>query len=238
MTDLTTVFVPGLLSDDRVWKGPAERLGGINPHFADVTRQGSIEEMARDVLSGVEGDLLVAGHSMGGRVAMEMARQAPERVKGLILANTGHVPTRDGEEAERLNRVELGHRDMGALADEWLPPMVDEARHDDTGFMAELRDMVLDIGPEVHERQIRALLKRPDAGAYLSEITCPVLLLTGDKDSWSPAAQHEEIAEMLPDAELRLVGSAGHFAPIERPNETAREIEAWLERHLFVAGRG
>ncbi|MWD29847.1 alpha/beta fold hydrolase [Aquicoccus sp. SCR17] len=238
MTQPTFVFIPGLLSDDRVWRPVAEKIEAEGAHFADVTGADGITGMAQSVLDSVEGDLIVLGHSMGGRVAMEVARLAPKRVRGLVLANTGHGGLRDGEEETRRRKIELGHEDMDRLADEWLPPMVASERHDDDELMGSLRDMVLETGPEVHERQIRALLERPDASDYLGDLDCPILLIVGDRDEWSPVAQHEEIAALAQDAELQVIGGAGHFTPVERPNESAAVVEAWLERHLFRAAPG
>ena len=183
----TLVFIPGLLSDSTVWQPIAEAAGALMPiRHADVTRDASIPTMATRILGEIEGDLIAIGHSMGGRVAMEMARQAPERVRGLVLANTGYHPRRDGEETKRQQMIDLGHRDMAALADQWLPPMLDPARVADDELLDRLKAMVLRAGPAVHERQIRALLDRPDAGAYMADLHCPILLVAARQDGWSP----------------------------------------------------
>ena len=229
----TLVLIPGLVSDRTVWLPVADSVGGTMPvHHADLTRGDSITGLAQGLLAAVGGPLVVAGHSMGGRVAMEMARLAPERVRGLVLADTGHRPRREGEDAKRQQMIDLGHRGMDLLADEWLPPMVDPARVADRALMAALRAMVLRADAALHERQIRALLGRPDATAYLSTIACPVLLVVGRQDGWSPVAQHQEIAAAVPDAELVVIEHAGHFAPLERPHEVAGAIADWLDRRF------
>ena len=129
---------------------------------------------------------------------MEMARIAPDRVKGLVLANTGHHPKREGEEIKRQAMIDLGHKSMERLAAHWIPPMLDPARAaEDQALLADLTAMVLRADAEQHERQIRALIGRPDANAYLGDITCPVLLVTARQDSWSPIAQHEEIGAAI-----------------------------------------
>lgn len=231
----TYLFLPGLLSDGFVWQAVADALPAGTPiHIADLSQGTSIEGMAAHALAEVSGDVIALGHSMGGRVAMEVARQAPDRVKALVLANTGHGPTKEGEEPTRQQKIDLGHRSMQALAEEWLPPMLDEARIGDTDLMAMLTDMVLRAGPDAHERHIRALLGRPDAGAYLPGIACPILLLTGREDRWSPVAQHEEIASLAPDADLVVIEDSGHFMPVERPEETSRAILSWLAARGFL----
>lgn len=226
----TLVLIPGLVSDRTVWQPVADAVGATMPvHHADLTRGDSITGMAQDLLAAVGGPLVAVGHSMGGRVAMEMARLAPDRVRGLVLADTGHRPRREGEDAERRRMIDLGHRGMDLLADAWLPPMVDPARVADRALMAALRAMVLRADAALHERQIRALLGRPDATAYLGTIACPVLLVVGRQDGWSPVAQHREIAAAVPDAELVVIEHAGHFAPLERPREVAGAIADWLD---------
>lgn len=229
----TLVFIPGLLSDSSVWQPIAEAAHGSMPvHHADVTRDASIPSMAAHILDETEGDLIAIGHSMGGRVAMEMARLAPSRIRGLVLANTGYHPRRDGEDAKRQQMIDLGHRDMAALADQWLPPMLDPSRTDDTELLGRLKAMVLRAGPAVHERQIRALLDRPDAGAYMAKIACPILLIAARQDGWSPIAQHRDIAEAAPDTELVIIENAGHFAPVERAGDVARALGDWLSRRF------
>lgn len=229
MTTLT--LIPGLVSDARVWACLRKAApAGLAIHDADITRDASIPAMAARLLAEVEGPLIAVGHSLGGRVAMEVARQAPTRVQALVLANTGHNARAEGEEPKRQAKIDLAHRDMVALAADWLPGMLDPARTGDSALMADLTDMVLAAGPDVHERQIRALLGRPDAATYLGQITCPVLLMTGAQDLWSPVAQHREIADLTPHSDLHVIENAGHFMPVERPDETAALVLGWLSR--------
>ncbi|MDF0603089.1 alpha/beta hydrolase [Psychromarinibacter sp. C21-152] len=228
---MTLVYVPGLASDARVWRPVAERVGGAFV-IADVSGPERITDMAEGVLAQAAGSVIPVGHSMGGRVAMEMARIAPERMRGLVLADTGYRPLGPGEAEKRLAKVALGHRDMEALVADWLPPMVDPGRHGDTALMDDLREMILAAGPDQHARQIRALIGRPDAGASLGDVTCPVLLLVGATDGWAPRAQHEEIADLVAGpAKVVEVAGAGHFLPVEKPDETAAAIADWLNRH-------
>ncbi|KAA2314705.1 alpha/beta hydrolase [Pseudooceanicola sediminis] len=227
----TLLLIPGLVSDARVWKCLRDQAtDGTTFHDADVTRDATIPAMAARLLHEVSGPFIAVGHSLGGRVAMEIAHQAPERVQALVLANTGHNARTPGEDAKRQAKIDLGHRDMQALAADWLPGMLDPARTGDIALVSDLTEMVLAAGADVHERQIRALLARPDAATYLPDITCPVLLLTGAQDLWSPVAQHQVIADLLPQSELRVIDNAGHFMPVERPDETAALVLDWLSR--------
>ena len=233
-TTLTTfALLPGLLSDQSVWAPLASALPGKTLP-ADLTQQSSIADMAASVLSQTGDDLVVFGHSMGARVAMEVARMAPGRVRALVLANTGHDPLRPGERKRRQAKIDRGYEDFAGLIAEWLPPMVAPARVTDTELMKRLTDMALSQTPESHERQIRALINRPDAAAYLPDITCPILLLAAVEDAWSPVAQHREIEGMAPNAELQVIEGAGHFLPVERPRETVEAILGFLKKHGLV----
>ncbi|WP_105435820.1 alpha/beta fold hydrolase [Neorhizobium tomejilense] len=227
----TVVFIPGLVSDQIIWAPLAARIPqNFQVHQADLSDGTSITGMAQKQLDETVGDVIAVGHSMGGRVAMEMARLAPERVKGLVLANTGHHAKRDGEEIKRQQMIDLGHDSIAKLAASWLPPMLDPARVGDTDLIRELSEMVCRAGPQVHERHIRALLGRPNATASLPEIACPILLVAARQDGWSPIAQHKEIAAVVADAELVVIENAGHFAPVERPAETSAAVIDWLSR--------
>lgn len=229
----TLLLIPGLVSDTMVWSPLAQAATQHMPvKNADVTRDRSITDMARRLLAEVKGDLIAVGHSMGGRVALEMAHLAPERVRGLVLANTGHHPKRDGEDDKRRLMVELANSDIGEFAMQWLPMMLDPSRVDDLTLVSKLKEMVKRVGAQVHQRQIHALLTRPDAGAYMAEIECPVLLVAARQDAWSPIAQHQEIADAVADTELVIIEHAGHFAPVERPDDVTAAIEDWLGRRF------
>ncbi|MDQ4136882.1 MAG: alpha/beta hydrolase [Pseudomonadota bacterium] len=224
------VFLPGLLCDASVFTAQVEAL---RPYadvvVADFSQQDSLVEMARAALTLREGPIVAIGHSMGARAALEMVRLAPERIIRLALLDTGVHPRRDGEEANRQGLVDLADREgMAALAERWLPPMVHEARTGDDDLMEPLKAMVMRATPDQHRRQIRALLDRPDARPLLPAITCPTLVMVGRQDRWSPLAQHEEIAALIPNATLVVIEDSGHMAPVEQPEAMTRALLAWL----------
>ena len=229
----TVILIPGLVSDHLVWSHLAEALAPSCPVVtAELTEGDNIRDWAAGLLARHEGPLLAVGHSMGGRVALEMARQAPDRMAGLVLANTGHGPKKAGEEEKRHAMIALAHRDIEAMIDSWLPGMLAADRVADESVAAPLAAMVRRAGAAVHERQIRALLDRPDATAYLGAITCPVLAVAADADRWSPIPQHQEIVAAVPDARLVVIEGAGHFAPVERPAAVTQAILQWIEERF------
>ncbi|MBR0827915.1 alpha/beta hydrolase [Bradyrhizobium manausense] len=231
----TIALLPGLLCDAQVWAGQHVDLAHLaTVAVADFSKESSIEAMAAKALSEIAGPLVAIGHSMGGRVALEMVRQGKERIVGLGLLNTGIHVRREGEVEKRAELVRLAYDSgMGALADRWLPGMLDPARKDDQVLLASMRSMVMRATPEQHERQIQALLNRPDPRGFLRDIACPTLALVGRQDQWSPLAQHEEIAALIPGTKLAIIENAGHMAPMERPAETSAALCRWLRDDLL-----
>jgi pimeloyl-ACP methyl ester carboxylesterase len=227
---MEVVLLPGLLCDASVWSA---QVAALKPHanvaVADFSQLDRLEDMARSALALRPGPLVVIGHSMGARVALEMMRAAPERIARLALLDTGIHPVREGEEANRQILVDLAFKDgMAALADRWLQPMVHEARVHDRSLMEPLKAMVMRATPEQHQRQIRALLNRPDPRALLPTIRCPVLVMVGRQDRWSPPAQHQEIAALIPNAELVVIEDSGHMSTVEQPDQVSRALRRWL----------
>lgn len=227
MTEPTIVLIPGLLCDRFVWEPLIAALkdGAL---VADLSTQDDLTDMARDCLALKDGMLRVAGHSMGARVALEMARLAPDRIERLVLLDTGAHPLRDGERERREDIVRFAHENgMAALAARWLPGMVHEPENHPR-LMKELTDMVLRMDAGLHERQIRALTNRSDASAYLARITCPTLLVVGREDRWSPVSQHLDMLSLLPDARLEVIENAGHFSLVEQTGTVAAIVAPFL----------
>jgi pimeloyl-ACP methyl ester carboxylesterase len=229
------LLVPGLLCDGHVWEATLSALAPMPAEVADVTTQPSIPAMATDLLARYPGPLIVVGHSMGGRVAMEMARQAPGRLLGMALLNTGMAPRSEAEMPGREAMIARAHREgMAALAAHWLPGMMAAGVAPDPAVIDGLTRMVCRMTPEIAERQILALIDRPDARIGMPDWRGPLLLMTGRLDVWSPVAQHEDIARLCPQARLEIIENAGHFAPVEQPAAVAALLSDWV-RGLLAA---
>ena len=234
----TILLLPGLLCDASVWTAQIEAL---RPHaqvlVADFSQHDSLEAMARSALAMVEGPIIAIGHSMGARAAMEMVHVAPARIQKLVLIDTGIDSRREGEEAKRQVLVDLAFAEgMGALAERWLPPMVHVDRVEDVALLAPLKEMVMRATPEQHQRQIRALLNRPNLVPRLADIACPTLVMVGRQDRWSPLAQHEEMAARIPNAELVVIEDSGHMTLLEQPEQVSNALLRWLGFENKLAG--
>jgi pimeloyl-ACP methyl ester carboxylesterase len=217
------------LCDDTIWADIPARLADVaDVRIVSFRGFSSISAMAEHVL-GLAGErFAAAGHSMGGRVALEVLRAAPHRVTGLALLNTGIHTVRDGEPQSRGRLLRLAYEQgMSALAAEWLPPLMARgARSED--LMPRLTAMVLRSTPDSYAAQINALLHRPEALPVLPTIAVPTLLLSGSEDAWSPISQHESMRRRIAHATLFEVHGAGHMAPIERPDAVAIALREWL----------
>jgi pimeloyl-ACP methyl ester carboxylesterase len=219
----------GLLCDDTVWADIPERLADAADVRIQSFRQfSSIPAMAEHVLTAAPPRFAVAGHSMGGRVALEVLRSAPQRVTGLALLNTGVHTVRDGEAQSRSRLLRLAYaHGMSALAAEWLPPML-AAGPRKVELMPRLMAMIERSTPDAYAGQIHALLNRPEAMSVLPTIAVPTLLLSGSEDTWSPVSQHETMRRRIPHATLFEIHGAGHLAPVERPDAVAVALREWL----------
>lgn len=233
----TFVLLHGLLCDADTWAdfiGPLSRRGHVLA--ADLSDIDSLPDAARNVLAATAGPLIVAGHSMGGRIALEMARQAPERCSALVLMNTGYQGLGEGETEKRMALVRAARAGgVQAIADDWLDGMIAPRTRVDSALMARMRAMVLRSTPDSFAGQIQALIGRPDATELLGWIACPVLLMSGTEDRWSPLERHADMASRMPDAALEAIAQAGHMAPFEAPGACLSAITGWLARRGLAA---
>jgi pimeloyl-ACP methyl ester carboxylesterase len=228
----TIVTIPGIMSDARTWSTIADALKceGTTVHVADTSSDMTLEGMAARALSEAHGELIVLAHSMGGRVAMEMGRQAPKRIRAMVLASTNAEGPDVHEAPQREARIAEANADMIAYARGWIPKVISAASMRNADLVSRIQEVVEDCPPEVHERQNRALLVRPDATTYLGTFEFPVLLITGSEDRLSTAVAHDAIAGMLQDAESVIIEDAGHLLPFEQPRRVSETIKEWLSR--------
>ncbi len=231
------ILVPGLLCDDAVWAHQINALADLAD--AQVVAHGerdSLVAMAEAIIAQAPPRFALAGHSMGGRVALEVVRRVPERVTALALLDTGHQPLAQGEPGERevaarMVLVEKARRHgMRAMGWDWLQGMVYPSRLADAVLVNAILDMFERKTPEIYAAQTRALIGRPDATALLGKIRCPTLVLCGREDLWSPPQRHEEIRNMIPGSSLTVVPYCGHMSTMERPAEVSEALRAWLGR--------
>jgi len=227
-TDL--VLVPGLLCSEALWAPQVAALGDIaNIMIGDHTRHDTMEGIAGSILAAAPARFALAGLSMGGYIAYEIIRQAPDRVTRLALLDTGsraHPPER---KEQRLRRNDLAAREgAGAVQDELMSVLIHKNRLADKAFTAMIRQMAVDIGAEALVRQHAAIMGRPDNRPLLATIRCPTLVIVGREDALTPPEMAREIADGIRGAKLEIIPDCGHLSTLERPEAVNRALRAWL----------
>ena len=232
------VLVPGLMCDQAVWQ---PLLPALSLHaqclVVDHGQADSLTHMAEQLLAQAPQRFALAGHSMGGRVALEVMRLAPERVTHLGLFDTGHLARASGaagqEEARKRHLLLDVAQTQGvrAMAQQWVQGMVAPERLRDAALIEEIVRMFERKSADIFARQIRALLARPDATLVLQSVRVPSLVLCGEQDSWSPPAQHQAIADLMPAHPLVVrIADSGHMSMMEQPKAVAQAMMDWLSQ--------
>lgn len=225
------VLIPGLMNDGDIFAHQADTLGADRDVvIGDATKSAAIAAIAADVLDAAPERFALGGLSLGGYVAFEILRRAPDRVSRLALIDTQARP--DTEDARR-SRLAAIHRvregDFEAVAADLRQKLVHPARREEQALMDRLAAMMERLGPEVFLRQQQAALARPDSRPLLGTIAVPTLLIAGRQDAVTPLAVQEEMAARIEPAKLKVVEDCGHLAPIERPDAVTDALRGWLE---------
>ena len=215
---LPLVLLPAMGCDGQLWAQQVLALGDItHPELGDLTVDATLEAMAARVLAHAPPRFAVAGVSLGGYVALEMIRQAPERVERIALFGT--------RASLRMRARTLDEQGMLAIAphaDPMLTPIIS----------GPVQAMAERVGATVFERQQRALLARPDIGDAIRGVRVPTLVAVGDRDRICLPEDARELADSIPDAHFRLIRNCGHLAPMERPGEVTALLRAFLTDRL------
>jgi pimeloyl-ACP methyl ester carboxylesterase len=229
------LLLPGLACDADVWQDQVRAFSKITTvRVADYGLSDSIGKMAEVALADAPERFAIAGHSMGGRVAFELVRRAPERVVGMAVLDTAYRAFAGGEAGEREKQQRSALLDvartkgMRAMSLFWMKGIIHPDRMADKELTGAILDMMGRKTPEIFAAQIKALLERPDATAVLSAIRCPSMVLVGRQDTWSSIDGHREIAALIPNATFVVIEHCGHMSPMERPEDVTAAMTAWF----------
>jgi pimeloyl-ACP methyl ester carboxylesterase len=232
VTKTPLVLLPGLLCDRALWAAQIKALADVaNIWVADLTGQETMREMGEAVLREAPFDTFaLAGLSMGGYVAMEVMRQAPQRVRKLALLDTSARPEMPEQTERRRMLIDMAEQERGftPVTRHLLPLMVHASRIDDQALVAEIRAMAERVGVPGFVRQQRAIMSRTDFRPGLKDINCPTLVLCGREDALTPLEGHEEMARLIPGAKLEVIEGCGHMSTMERPGQVSTLMREWL----------
>lgn len=228
----TLMLLPGLLCDAALWQYQQTHLVDVCvPQVADLTQHSSIIDMARKVLADAPNRFALAGFSMGGYVAFEIMRQAPERVICLALLDTMarlDEPERATQRKGLIRVTEQG-RFMG-VTPKLLPTLIYEDKLN-TPIADEVMQMASRLGKEVFIRQQTAIINRVDSTTTLAQINIPTWVIVGAIDKLTPPEESLAIAKSIADAQLHVLPHCGHLAPLELPEVTTQLLREWLLAH-------
>lgn len=228
-TSPALVMLPGLLNDQRLWAYQAQALAGEREvQIADLSRDDSITAMAHRVLENAPPRFALAALSMGGYVAFEVLRQAPERVERLALFDT--MASLDSAEraATRRGLLELAQRGRFIGVSPQLMPRLIHARWLDSEVSRTVQQMAIAVGKEGFIRQQRAIIHRPDSLPTLAGIRVPTLIVVGADDQLTPVAEARLMHERIAGSRLEVLPECGHLPPLEAPERSLTLLREWL----------
>ena len=228
---MALLLVPGFMADDTQWRDLEAPLARFAPiHYADLRHDGSIEAMARRALETAPPSFLLVGFSMGGYVARDIARLAPERVQALVLIATS---TRPDSAALRQRKGAIGKAApslaFSGLSRIAVASSLHPKERDNEALIERVRAMGVRLGGEVFRRQ--SMLERPGDLDRLIDIRCPTLVVAAAQDQLRSLEEARELQAGIPGATLEVIEDSGHMIPIEAPARLAAVIVPWLERH-------
>ena len=224
------ILLPGLLCDEALWAHQTRYLAEVaDVTVADLTGRDSVSELAADVLATAPPRFAVAGLSMGGYVALEIVRQAPERVVKLALLDTNARADTDKQRRRRRGLMALADRgEFRGVTPRLLPMLIHPDRIGEEALTSEVMAMAERVGRDAFLRQQKLIMDRPDSRLWLSSIQLPTLVLCGRQDAISTLEMHVEMAGAIPGARLAIVEECGHLASLERPHATTALMRDWL----------
>jgi len=224
------LLLPGLLCDPALWAHQTENLTDVaDCTVTNMTLDDTMSGMAKRILDQAPDTFALCGLSMGGYCALEIMRQAPERVERLALLDTS-ARADSAEQTERRKHF-IGlvkNEDFETVLDDLLPLFIHPRRLTEGHYFTTIRTSAKNIGQAAFLRQQKAIISRIDARPLLPSITCPTLVMCGDQDALTPPDLHEEMADAIPSSHLVVLDDCGHLTPLERPNAATQALRDWL----------
>jgi pimeloyl-ACP methyl ester carboxylesterase len=228
------IMIPGTLCDETLFLHQKKVLKSIaNCHIVSSSTAACLKQVAKEILDSHHGDLCVMGLSYGGIIAFEMLRQAPDRIKKLILLNTNYKKPSLQTQINQQRFVGMAY--LGSFKEITTTILIDAMVHPKSAQKQILRDAILDmalaVGVEGFLNQVKAQLARPDSTQDLPKIQCPALIITGREDTICPLELHEDMAKAIPNATLKIIEECGHLSTMEQPLAVNNIIIDWWNKN-------
>lgn len=228
------ILVPGLLNTPALFAGQVNRLSQYYDfNVARHTEFSSIEEIASDILNNQDmpEEFIIGGLSMGGYITMEILRQAPHRVKGVIFMNTSARSDSDEQIERRKSFIDVSQKGVfKGITRHLLPRLIHQNSQENPLIAQVIFDMAQEVGRDAFIRQQTAIMNRIDSRESLKKIHVPVCMIVGDSDQLTPPDRAEEIVSLCPDAELHILEECGHLSALEYPEDVNDIISTFIEK--------
>ena len=225
------ILLPGMMCDARLFRPQIDALSGRVPLMTmPMGAHDSMAALAADLLFAAPPRFAIAGLSMGGILAMEVLRQAPERVLGLALMDTNPSAEMDDVKARRASQIAAAQAgELYRVMHEEMKPNYLTDGPQRRAILELCMTMAMDLGPEVFVNQSKALRDRIDQTEALRGFTGPALVLCGRDDALCPVERHELMHDLMQQSELEIIENAGHLPTLEQPVKTLAALSRWLE---------
>ncbi|WP_457094325.1 alpha/beta fold hydrolase [Microvirga sp. P5_D2] len=227
----TLILIPGLACTARLFEPQISALSTDRKIVvADHRQDDSMASVAARLLKDAPERFALAGLSMGGYVAMEVMRQAPERISRLALLDTTARP--DTPETHQNRERQIALAESGRFEDIFTtlwPKLVHPDRQSDKALQEIIFGMMRETGPEAFVRQQRAIMGRSDSRPLLPGIEIPTLILVGEGDAITPPEVAREMADLVEWSSLTVIPEAGHTSTLEQPEKVTQALRLWLE---------
>lgn len=222
----TLVFLPGVLSDQRVWFYQIQHLQDrVTCKVIPLVEGNTTEDLLQTVLNSVQGPFFLAGHSMGGWLALELAKHAPQRILKLCLLNTSAQPDSKEKYQRRMDMI----REVEQGGFQRVAEMLRDYYVHNDPVKKKVLSMFLDVGKDVFITQQKILLSREECSSFLPQISIPTLVVHAREDKNFSLAVHEELADNIPNAKLAIIEDSGHMSPMESPQAVTTLLRFWLD---------
>ncbi|KTC83989.1 MULTISPECIES: alpha/beta fold hydrolase [Legionella] len=226
MLQETLVLLPGVLSDEKVWSHQIKHLSHLVPcQVIPLTVKDCMEDLLAMVLETVKGRFILAGHSMGGWLALELAKAAPERISKLCLLNTSAQADPPEKRKDRFAMIEAVARGkFHSLAED-----IAERYVYCSNLKKEVLAMFLSVGEKSFLNQEKALLTRRETVSILPQLTMPTMIIHAEYDRVFSLESHLELAQKIPHAKLAIIEDSGHMSPMEAPQAVTTLMRFWID---------
>lgn len=225
------LLLPGMMCDARLFQPQIDALSGRIPLIsAPIGNHDTMQALAEEILNYAPPLFAMAGLSMGGILAMEVLRQAPDRVDRIALIDTNPLAELPEVQARRAPQIEAAKNGelRRIMRDEMKPNYLADGPN--MGAILDLcMAMATDLGADVFINQSLALRDRPDQCETLRRFERPTLVLCGREDKLCPIERHQMMHDLLPNSHLQVVDGAGHLPTLEQPEITTAALLRWLE---------